>query len=240
MLCDPMPCLIPGTPPLTCCSADQIIKLDSSLKVPISFLNRCPACKRNFIDLYCYFTCDPHQSQFMNANKTKSQGKDTAITAVNCAVSTDFAVGMYNSCRDVQMPSGNMKALSVLCGQGQGKCSPQHWLDYMGNTSNGQTPFTINFHIADKPVHIGNATLDPMTRNITPCTASCSCQDCAAVCAAPPPAAPRVQPWTIIGIDAMVLICSCVFFMFVFTFGTYLIWYVWGETEFCCYSVIWS
>ena len=209
----------------TCCSAAQIMQLDSSLKAPVSILHRCPACQRNFMDLYCYFTCDPRQSRFMNANATKPHGKrDTAITAVNCAVSKGFAVGMYNSCQDVQMPSGNMKALSLLCGGG--KCSPQHWLDYMGNISNGQAPFNIYFHIADKPVHVGNATLNPMHHNITPCSDSCSCQDCSASCVAPPPAAPVAVPWTIGGVDAMVVICFGAFAAFVFTFGTFLIWYV--------------
>ena len=201
--------------------------LDKNLKAPIDLLKRCPACKRNFIDLYCYFTCDPHQSLFMNANKTgpEARDKDSPITAVNCAISTDFADGMYKSCKDVQMPSGNMKALSVLCGRKD--CSPQHWLDFMGNTSNRQTPFMIYFHLNEKPVHIHNATLYPMERNITSCDKSCSCQDCAAACAAPPPPPPPPPtPWTIWGIDAMVFICACIYSVFVLIFGTYLIWYV--------------
>ena len=211
--------------------------LDKNLKTPVDLLKRCPACKRNFIDLYCYFTCDPHQSLFMNANKTgpEPRGKDNPITAVNCAISTDFADGMYKSCKDVQMPSGNMRAMSVLCGRKD--CSPQHWLDYMGNTSNRQTPFMIYFNLAEKPVHIHGATLYPMERNITSCDKSCSCQDCTTACAAPPPPPPPPPaPWTIWGIDAMAFICSCVYSVFVLIFGTYLIWYVARAAQVWCFG----
>ena len=60
------------------------------------------------------------------------------------ALSHDFAVGMFNSCRDVQMPSANERAISLLCGHTADQCTPQNWLDYMGNTANQQTPFTVN------------------------------------------------------------------------------------------------
>lgn len=50
---------------------------------------------------------------------------------------------MFNSCRDVQMPSTNERAIGVLCGHSPDDCTPQNWLDFMGSTANGQTPFTV-------------------------------------------------------------------------------------------------
>ncbi|NXF42201.1 NPCL1 protein, partial [Nyctibius bracteatus] len=41
-------------------------------------LSRCPACARNFANLYCSNTCSPDQSLFTNvtrvANRTSAQG----------------------------------------------------------------------------------------------------------------------------------------------------------------------
>ena len=59
-------------------------------------------------------------------------------------MSHDFAVGMFNSCRDVQMPSANERAIALLCGHSADACTPQNWLDYMGNTGNMKTPFTVS------------------------------------------------------------------------------------------------
>lgn len=59
-------------------------------------------------------------------------------------MSHDFAVGMFNSCRDVQMPSTNERAIALLCGHSADACTPQNWLDYMGNTGNMKTPFTVS------------------------------------------------------------------------------------------------
>lgn len=51
---------------------------------------------------------------------------------------------MYNACRDVQAPSSNVKALSLLCGKDASKCTPTNWIQYMFDINNGQTPFAID------------------------------------------------------------------------------------------------
>ena len=51
---------------------------------------------------------------------------------------------MYNACRDVQAPSSNVKALSLLCGKEASECTPTNWIQYMFNIENGQTPFAID------------------------------------------------------------------------------------------------
>lgn len=78
----------------------------------------------------------------------------TAISKVDYYLTPDFAVGMFNSCKDVQMPSSNTPALSVLCGTTADKCTPQGWLNFMGSTSNGQTPFDIDFYLISDHKHL--------------------------------------------------------------------------------------
>lgn len=50
---------------------------------------------------------------------------------------------MYNACRDVQAPSSNVKALSLLCGKDAKDCNATNWIQYMFDTNNGQAPFPI-------------------------------------------------------------------------------------------------
>lgn len=51
---------------------------------------------------------------------------------------------MYNACKDVEAPSSNVKALSLLCGKDAKDCNATNWIQYMFNINNGQTPFPID------------------------------------------------------------------------------------------------
>lgn len=53
-------------------------------------------------------------------------------------------LAMYNACADVQAPSSNVKALSLLCGRDASICTPTNWIQYMFDTNNGQVPFAID------------------------------------------------------------------------------------------------
>lgn len=50
---------------------------------------------------------------------------------------------MYNACKDVEAPSSNVKALSLMCGREAKDCNATNWIQYMFNKDNGQIPFTI-------------------------------------------------------------------------------------------------
>ncbi len=52
----------------------------------------------------------------MAAVATVATPDGPAVTAKEYAVSSTFAEGLYNSCADVMMPSGNVRALSMMCG----------------------------------------------------------------------------------------------------------------------------
>ena len=53
------------------------------------------------------------------------------------------SAAMYNACKDVQAPSTNVQALSLLCGKVASLCNATNWIQYMFNINNGQSPFDI-------------------------------------------------------------------------------------------------
>ena len=176
-------------------------------------------------------TCGPHHSKFLFVNETFSD-KPGVIKSVNYYVTHQYAYGMYNSCKDVQMPSANQKAISVFCGTTAEKCTPPGWLTYMGATSNGHAPFDIYFHIEqEKNVTVNGTVVLPMDYQTTPCDKSyanksaCSCQDCEYSCAPVPPPPPAKKPCEILQIDCWYFSLAIVYGAFVLFFMIYVICY---------------
>ncbi|XP_012710963.2 NPC intracellular cholesterol transporter 1 [Fundulus heteroclitus] len=200
-----------------CCNVAQLETLKASLQLPLQFLSRCPSCFYNLMNLFCELTCSPHQSQFMNA--TKISGDD--VVEVEYYIGTTFANAMYNACQDVQAPSSNVKALSLLCGKDAQDCNATNWIQYMFSTDNGQAPFPINPNFTDVEV----AGFTPMNNKTYACTEGledgsgpCSCQDCTAACGPKPVPPPLPPPWTILGMDAMSVIMWISYMAFLLVF----------------------
>lgn len=219
-----------GDQPLTCCDLAQLRSFKKNMGVPQQLLLRCPSCYYNFLYLFCYFTCDPMQADFLKVsmklpNIANPSDSREVVFSVDYHVSETYAYGMYNSCKDVQMPSTNAKALDIICGKPAADCSVQDWLNYMGSTSNGQTPFTINYHIDNT----STVDIHPMNHSVTPCDqkygnlSACSCQDCQATCAPlPPPPSPR-EPCTVLGMDCWFFAMLITFIAFCVVFLSFII-----------------
>ncbi|MED6255436.1 hypothetical protein ATANTOWER_009790, partial [Ataeniobius toweri] len=181
------------------------------------------------MNLFCELTCSPHQSQFMNATKFKGEN----VTEVEYYIGQTFTNAMYNACQDVQAPSTNVKALSLLCGKDAQDCNATNWIQYMFNIDNGQTPFPIIPIFSDVGVH----GYTPMNNKTYACTEGledgsgpCSCQDCTAACGPKPVPPPLPPPWTILGMDAMSVIMwlSYMAFLLIFVGALVVAW--------CCRS----
>uniref|UniRef100_A0A665VH95 SSD domain-containing protein n=1 Tax=Echeneis naucrates TaxID=173247 RepID=A0A665VH95_ECHNA len=205
-----------------CCNVDQLHTLKGSLQLPLQFLSRCPACFFNLMNLFCELTCSPHQSQFMVATKVNASN----VEEVKYYIGQTFANAMYNACKDVEAPSSNVKALSLLCGRDAKDCNATNWIQYMFDINNGQTPFPIIPIFSDVPV----SDFTPMNNKTYACTESledgsgpCSCQDCAKACGPKPVPPPLPPPWTIFDIDGMTVVMwiSYVAFLLIF-FGLVL------------------
>ncbi|RXN37378.1 Niemann-Pick C1 [Labeo rohita] len=210
-----------------CCDTQQLRTLKNNIQLPLQYLSRCPACFFNFMTLFCELTCSPRQSDFVNSTKfTEFNKTESNVDEVSYYITQTFANAMYNACKDVQAPSTNIKALSLLCGRDASECTPNNWIQYLFDIHNGQVPFAIDPQFSDVPT----AGMTPMNNVTFNCTQSledgsgpCSCQDCTGACGPTPVAPPILPPWTILGQDAMTVImwCSYVGFLIVF-FGVVL------------------
>src|ERR1700761_1964994 len=49
-----------------CCRQEQVDALRDNFAKVKNVVSSCPACKKNFYDLFCTFTCSPDQSLFVN------------------------------------------------------------------------------------------------------------------------------------------------------------------------------
>ncbi|XP_078467452.1 NPC intracellular cholesterol transporter 1 [Lampetra planeri] len=206
----------------TCCDVKQLRTLKENMAVPLQFLSRCPSCFYNLMTFYCELTCSVNQSTFLNVTQTEySKTTGMSITRLQYYISKTFANGMFNSCKDVTSPSSNDKALGLLCGRDAKDCNATNWIEYMCSTSNGQTPFQIDPVFTDVPVD----PMVPMNVATLGCnesadddTGPCSCQDCASMCGPKPQPPPTPPPWTIFGLDAMVVIMALSYMSFLWIF----------------------
>ena len=207
------------------------------MALPQQMLSRCPACWNNFLNFYCEMTCGLKQSQFLAADMTQRYPdgysyEPKGIPFLNFYLTNEYATSFFNSCKDVQMPSANDKAISMFCGRKAADCSPFIWLSYMGNTGNGRAPFPINYTLSDSPITKHNVTFTPLNATNTRCnetfsndSSPCSCQDCSLSCSPVPPPPPPKKPFTIFGLDGVSFIMGCIFTAFLIVFGTYVICY---------------
>ncbi|KAL3891661.1 hypothetical protein ACJMK2_003913 [Sinanodonta woodiana] len=227
------PDLYHGNDSVTCCSTNQLMTIAGNMDLPKQFFSRCPSCYHNFLNIYCDMTCNPDQDKFVWVNGTRQNPGKSAVTAITYVMAEEFAWGMFNSCKDVQMPSANDKAISIFCGTKAESCTPQKWLSYNGDISNGKAPFPIEFKIRNSNWTSPNKTvLVPQSHKMIGCNETinnnslpCSCQDCQASCSPIPPPPPPEKPFLILGIDGYAFIMGCIYLAFVLFFGTYVLCY---------------
>ncbi|XP_061187964.1 NPC intracellular cholesterol transporter 1-like [Saccostrea echinata] len=167
------PDLFEGSNTKTCCDERQLSVMEKEMVLIKQIFSRCPSCLHNFMGIFCQMTCSPNQKTFL---KVTSHGK--TVRSLDYIISRDFLYRMFNSCKNVELPSSNDKALSIICGRSANECTPENLLDYLGSTSNGRTPFEISFIKTNKIVTIGGIDYHPMNQSTIPCSESCSKHDC--------------------------------------------------------------
>ncbi|KAF3696015.1 Niemann-Pick C1-like protein 1 Precursor [Channa argus] len=135
-----------------CCSIKQLSSLEMSLTLSKAVLVRCPSCAENFAHLHCINTCSPNQSQTVKVTKVMNVtllGKvKEAVVGYQAFISTTFADGAFQSCKNVRIPATGGFAISTMCGRyGAKLCTPQRWYDFQGDSSNGLAPLDIDFRL---------------------------------------------------------------------------------------------
>lgn len=92
------------------------------------------------------------------------------IQELDFFVTSAFANGLYDSCKNVLFPSTNEPAIQLLCGPyGVANCSAYNFLSYMGSADNGMSPVQINYFFQDSPIEQDGHTLYPLNVTMTPC-----------------------------------------------------------------------
>ncbi|XP_010561311.1 PREDICTED: Niemann-Pick C1-like protein 1 [Haliaeetus leucocephalus] len=213
-----------------CCSLAQLSALQLSVALSGTVLSRCPACARNFANLYCNNICSPDQSLFTNVtrviNRTMVQGTPkVAVVEYQCFYQQYFADDSFTSCRGVRLPATGGYAIDTMCGRyGARLCTTQRWLDFQGDKNNGLAPLQINFQLVPNGTQPGDAIV-PLGGTAWRCNQAlstqeqpCSCQDCAESC--PPVIAPPTpQPHFLLGnANGALVLCGLLFGHFALVF----------------------
>lgn len=165
-----------------CCREDQVDALKSNLNLAAGIIESCPACKHNFYNLFCTFTCSPDQSTFVNVTRTaeSSIGKTVAKELDNLW-SEEYESGFYDSCKNVKNGASGVKAIDFI---GGGAKNYSQFLKFLGDEKLLGSPFQINF--ITEPRH--GKSMTPAETVARPCNDTdkayrCTCIDCPQTCA---------------------------------------------------------
>ncbi|BBN15246.1 Niemann-Pick C1 protein [Marchantia polymorpha subsp. ruderalis] len=169
-----------------CCSEDQFDLLRQSVQQAVPFLVGCPACLRNFLDLYCELSCSPDQSLFVDVISTSREHGRELVDGIDFYITEEYGTQLFDSCKDVKFAAMNTRAMDFI---GAGAKNYTDWLSFMGHRAGSYeagSPYQINY----KTNAVGD--IRPLNTSVTPCwdsSLSCSCGDCpsATSCAEPLP-----------------------------------------------------
>ncbi|KAK3384008.1 patched family-domain-containing protein [Lasiosphaeria ovina] len=162
-----------------CCQTKQVESLKSSLSTANQIISSCPACKDNFYNLFCTFTCSPDQSLFINVTQMIEKNGKNLTTELDQLVSKEYGTGFYDSCKDVKFGPTNSKAMDLI---GGGAKNYTDLLKFLGTERFGGSPFQINF-----PVDYAEPKMEPRPMVPKKCNDEdpnfrCACIDCPSVC----------------------------------------------------------
>ncbi|KAI6651993.1 Niemann-Pick C1 protein-like [Oopsacas minuta] len=187
-----------------CCDLKQLETLDDSILLPRQLLARCPACLANFVDLFCRATCSPDGSTFQQPVVVNMTNGTQEVKSTTMYLDPTTVNQFFTSCKDVNFPQGNGKALSLLCGTSVKTCNGLTWLNFMGNVGNGNTPFPIVYKNTTDGLGPGQSLYkyEPNFCNKVYNNTKCSCQDCSASCTNIPTIPPSRNVTKIFGLGA--------------------------------------
>ncbi|KAK2392749.1 NPC intracellular cholesterol transporter [Trifolium repens] len=160
-----------------CCTEAQFDTLRQQVQQAIPFLVGCPACLRNFLNLFCELTCSPNQSLFINVTSVDKVGGNLTVGGIDYFVSDAFGEGLYDSCKDVKFGSANTRAMDLL---GNRAKNVKEWFAFIGKKAAPGglgSPYAIRF----QPNATKSSGMEPMNVSAYSCgdiSLGCSCGDC--------------------------------------------------------------
>ncbi|CAL9782679.1 unnamed protein product [Musa acuminata subsp. burmannicoides] len=211
-----------------CCSPDQFDILRGQVQQVIPLLVGCPACLRNFLNLFCELVCSPNQSLFTNVTSVKKvNGNRMAVDAIDFYVTHYFGEQLFNSCKDVKFGTMNTRAMDFI---GAGAKNYPEWFAYLGHQANSNepgSPYAITFRSKSND----SSGMIPMNVTAYSCVDSslgCSCGDCpsSSVCFDSLPPAPHVKRFCSIKIVSLKVKCLDLSLAigYLFLISAFLLW----------------
>ncbi|KAJ5342582.1 hypothetical protein N7541_011706 [Penicillium brevicompactum] len=208
-----------------CCRDEQIDALGRNLKLAEGIIASCPACRDNFFNIFCTFTCSPDQSLFVNVTETEehSSGK-RLVTEIDNIWSEEYQRGFYDSCKNVKNGASGGKAIDFI---GGGAKDHAAFMKFLGDKKFLGSPFQINYHTeptGPDPQGMEALPMSPKACNDPDKNFRCSCVDCPDVCpelsAISPPKACHVG--LLPCLSFAVIIVYSAFLLFVMALASYV------------------
>ncbi|CCL99443.1 uncharacterized protein FIBRA_01461 [Fibroporia radiculosa] len=204
----------------TCCTTDQLETMRDNLGLAENIISSCPACRNNFRQFWCSFTCSPNQGTFLNVTSTQTSRTDQeAVQSVDFYVSERFGEGFYDSCKSIKMGSTNGYAMDLI---GGGAKDYSAFLKFMGDEKDIGSPFQVNYP-ASLPPEMSYFDVTPRNCADNDLSSRCTCIDCPDVCQTlpyiPPP---NLAPTCHVGM------LTCLSFVLVIVYSLAVISFLFG------------
>ena len=170
-----------------CCTSAQVKTLRDNIGRAELMIASCPACKNNFREFFCAFTCHPDQGAFVQVTSTQNTSTgQIAVKSVDFHVGPEFGGAFFNSCKDIKFGATNGYAMDLI---GGGAKNYTGFFKYLGDEKAIGSPFQINFPTTHAPEL---AIYNPEPRNCFDhdLSSRCTCIDCPDVCTILPPLPP--------------------------------------------------
>lgn len=163
-----------------CCDEAQLDALQSNLKRADLLIAACPACRENFVNLFCTFTCSPDQSLFVNVTSVKEKAGKLLVTELDHLVSDEYGSGFFESCKEVKFGATNGRALDLIAPKVE---NHSQFLKALGDKKPFGSPFQMNFPDSERELQ----GMQPMDKEPWPCNTPdsryhCQCVDCSESC----------------------------------------------------------
>ncbi|XP_047328776.1 NPC intracellular cholesterol transporter 1-like [Impatiens glandulifera] len=171
-----------------CCTAAQFDTLRSQVQQAIPLLVGCPACLRNFLNLFCEMSCSPDQSLFINVTSASMVNGSLTVDGIEYYITDTFGEGLYESCKDVKFGTMNTRAMDFI---GAGAKNFGEWYAFIGRKVELYIPGSP-YQMSFKPAAPESSGMMPMNVSAYSCgdtSLGCSCGDCPAssVCSSSTP-----------------------------------------------------
>ncbi|KAM7479507.1 hypothetical protein LguiA_027720 [Lonicera macranthoides] len=217
-----------------CCTEAQFDTLRAQVQQAIPFLVGCPACLRNFLNLFCELSCSPDQSLFINVTSASEKlNGNLTVDAIDFFVADTFGEGLFDSCKEVKFGTMNTRAIEFV---GAGAKNFKEWFAFIGQQAAPGlpgSPYTIKFQ-SSAPESSGMELMNASIYSCGDTSLGCSCGDCPSspLCSNSEPPPPHKDVSCSIGIGSFKV--KCVDFslaiLYVILFSALLGWALFHRT----------